>query len=278
MGTAAACGPGLQTRLAGGPARGSCPCATALDGRSTHAHTSRPPPPGAMAPTATLAVEDGVAIITLANPPVNALHPSGERGRRRRCRRQRVGLGLAGAATANPHLQSTRGPSLPACGCGARGAPASPLPRCDAGIGALARRPPATLCAGGAGPGSDTPSGRFGGGAVPLSGTRWARTGPPRGIPARQPQPHPMPAVAVCWRAPPGVPGAVCLPVASSEPMAVCPRRLASAPPRTPARARLSWQWAAAPHGQCGAGGRAPSMPPPRTSRAQARTKEGAYE
>ena len=31
-----------------------------------------------MAPTATLDVADGVAVITLANPPVNALHPDGE--------------------------------------------------------------------------------------------------------------------------------------------------------------------------------------------------------
>jgi hypothetical protein len=30
-----------------------------------------------MAPTATLAVADGVAVVTLANPPVNALHPDG---------------------------------------------------------------------------------------------------------------------------------------------------------------------------------------------------------
>ena len=33
-----------------------------------------------MAPTATMEVgQDGVAIITLANPPVNALHPNGTR-------------------------------------------------------------------------------------------------------------------------------------------------------------------------------------------------------
>jgi len=31
-----------------------------------------------MSPTATLAVSDGVGTITLANPPVNALHPDGE--------------------------------------------------------------------------------------------------------------------------------------------------------------------------------------------------------
>ncbi len=38
-----------------------------------------------MAPTAgtTLTVEDGVAIVTLVNPPVNALHPDGARRRPR---------------------------------------------------------------------------------------------------------------------------------------------------------------------------------------------------
>jgi hypothetical protein len=32
-----------------------------------------------MSPHTTLAVEDGVAIVTLVNPPVNALHPNGTR-------------------------------------------------------------------------------------------------------------------------------------------------------------------------------------------------------
>ena len=41
--------------------------------------TSRTAPKHKMAsgPHTTLAVEDGVAIITLINPPVNALHPNG---------------------------------------------------------------------------------------------------------------------------------------------------------------------------------------------------------
>jgi hypothetical protein len=33
-----------------------------------------------MAPHTTLRVEDGVAVIELHNPPVNALHPAGEQG------------------------------------------------------------------------------------------------------------------------------------------------------------------------------------------------------
>jgi len=44
-----------------------------LPGRATHPLLPLP----TMAPTATLAVADGVAVVTLANPPVNALHPDG---------------------------------------------------------------------------------------------------------------------------------------------------------------------------------------------------------
>jgi hypothetical protein len=36
-----------------------------------------------MPPTATLAIEAGVGVITLSNPPVNALHPDGKRRRGR---------------------------------------------------------------------------------------------------------------------------------------------------------------------------------------------------
>ena len=39
------------------------------------------PVPFQMPPTATLSVEDGVALISLANPPVNALHPDGKEER-----------------------------------------------------------------------------------------------------------------------------------------------------------------------------------------------------
>ena len=35
-------------------------------------------------PTATLEIDGGVAVITLLNPPVNALHPDGERRMRER--------------------------------------------------------------------------------------------------------------------------------------------------------------------------------------------------
>jgi hypothetical protein len=46
----------------------------------TTAPSCHPSIQSSMAPHTTLRVEDGVAVIELHNPPVNALHPAGEQG------------------------------------------------------------------------------------------------------------------------------------------------------------------------------------------------------
>lgn len=82
-----------------------------------------PPPPHTMPPTATLAVEAGVGVITLANPPVNALHPDGERRERWR-RGEEMNAGLAAGAC--------RG--MAPCGaCGRAAMPPHPAIACSRG-------------------------------------------------------------------------------------------------------------------------------------------------